>query len=82
MAELHCHPHDQIHARIRWGAFTELRTAVHGRVPRGFCSHLSIVLSYNLQFKELILFFPGESSIPSTSFWVIKIILGAEIISI
>lgn len=40
MAELDSHPHDQIHALIRWGAFTELGTAVHGRVPRGFCSHL------------------------------------------
>lgn len=39
------------------------------------------MLFYNLQFKELVLFFPREGSIPSTSFWVIKIILRAEIIS-
>lgn len=36
---------------------------------------------YNLQFKKFLLFFCNKGSIPPTCFWVIQVILGAEVIS-
>ena len=40
MAELDSHPHDEKHPLVHGGAFTQLRAAVHGRIPGGFRFHL------------------------------------------
>lgn len=45
----------------------------------GMLTYLTIKLLHNLQLKELLLLFPSQGSIPS-GFWVIEIILRAEII--
>ena len=50
-----------------------LRNYFSPSLPELHFIYLSVMLSDDLQLKELVLFFPSEGSIPSTGFGVIEI---------